>query len=257
VDYLRAYRQLINKGLPRGLNKKSVGFVTERHHIIPRCQGGRNVKENYVLLTPKEHYVAHHLLCKGYPESASLFKAYRMMALMDSWSTSRDGACSLSATEYHIIKTRAAMLRVGSHHSPDALRKMRRPRSTTENMKKAKTTTPALIAEIERRRKNGDMCRMIEAARVAHTGRKWFNDGTRDMLCFPEDAGDLIPGRLHAHAGPHVYRIDGKEFKTTKELYMHLMPRESYNVWKRNNRAQIGQLRFPTLKVVHGVVRDT
>lgn len=38
--------------------------VYDRHHILPRSLGGSNNSSNLVLLTPREHYVAHRLLTK-------------------------------------------------------------------------------------------------------------------------------------------------------------------------------------------------
>ena len=38
--------------------------IKESHHIIPRCLGGSNKKDNLVNLTPKEHYIVHLLLTK-------------------------------------------------------------------------------------------------------------------------------------------------------------------------------------------------
>lgn len=35
-----------------------------KHHIIPKCYGGSNNSENLILLTPREHYIAHWLLWK-------------------------------------------------------------------------------------------------------------------------------------------------------------------------------------------------
>ena len=44
-----------------------------------KCLGGKNNKENLVLLTPEEHYVAHQLLVKIYPNNIGLvFAAIRM-----------------------------------------------------------------------------------------------------------------------------------------------------------------------------------
>ena len=36
----------------------------ETHHIIPRCLKGNDSAENLVRLTPREHFIAHHLLTK-------------------------------------------------------------------------------------------------------------------------------------------------------------------------------------------------
>lgn len=40
-----------------------VGYV-EKHHIIPKCLGGTNGKENIVALTARQHFVCHLLLTK-------------------------------------------------------------------------------------------------------------------------------------------------------------------------------------------------
>ena len=44
---------------------KGVG-IFERHHIIPKCFGGTDSQDNLVLLTPKEHFIAHQILVKMY-----------------------------------------------------------------------------------------------------------------------------------------------------------------------------------------------
>lgn len=50
----------------RAVSRELVGY-SEKHHIIPRCLGGTNSKDNIVRLTPEEHYVAHQLLVKMHP----------------------------------------------------------------------------------------------------------------------------------------------------------------------------------------------
>ena len=51
----------------------------EWHHIIPKCLGGSNCKDNLVLLTLREHFLAHWLLCKIYPEEWKLYFALFQM----------------------------------------------------------------------------------------------------------------------------------------------------------------------------------
>ena len=63
MNYITIYNNLIQRASNRLLD----GYK-ERHHIIPRCLGGNNTKENLVDLTPEEHYIAHLLLIKIYPE---------------------------------------------------------------------------------------------------------------------------------------------------------------------------------------------
>jgi hypothetical protein len=71
MNYQKIYNQLISKGKSRIL----IDIGIERHHIIPRCVGGNNNKSNLVELTPEEHYLAHQLLVKIYPDSRKLLFA--------------------------------------------------------------------------------------------------------------------------------------------------------------------------------------
>jgi hypothetical protein len=54
------------------------GYV-EKHHIIPKCMGGLDELSNLVALTPEEHFVAHQLLVKMFPDNHKLMYAARMM----------------------------------------------------------------------------------------------------------------------------------------------------------------------------------
>lgn len=62
----KTYNSLIERGKTRGLRKKSLDYYTEIHHIIPKCIGGTDDKDNLVLLTYREHVIAHMLLARIY-----------------------------------------------------------------------------------------------------------------------------------------------------------------------------------------------
>jgi hypothetical protein len=51
------------------------GCYYERHHVKPRCLGGLDLNRNLVLLTAEEHYVAHQLLVKLYPNNRKIIWA--------------------------------------------------------------------------------------------------------------------------------------------------------------------------------------
>jgi hypothetical protein len=74
MNYEFHYQQLIEKAKSRNNH----GY-TEKHHIIPRCIGGSNNRDNLVNLTPEEHYIAHQLLVKMYPDNNKLIMAAAMM----------------------------------------------------------------------------------------------------------------------------------------------------------------------------------
>jgi hypothetical protein len=77
MNYQQIYNQLILRSKTRVFND-DVYF--EIHHILPKCMGGDNSKENLAKLTAKEHFIAHKLLCEIYPKNYSLIHAYWMMS---------------------------------------------------------------------------------------------------------------------------------------------------------------------------------
>ncbi len=75
MNYTLHYNLLIAKAQQRQL---SPDVIFEKHHIIPRCLGGADTEENLVNLLLKEHFIAHLLLAKMYPESGLGRAAYMM-----------------------------------------------------------------------------------------------------------------------------------------------------------------------------------
>lgn len=75
MDYSAHYNRLIERARLRVLE----GYC-ERHHVLPKCMGGGNEPGNLVDLTPEEHYVAHQLLVKIYPEVKGLALSAALMA---------------------------------------------------------------------------------------------------------------------------------------------------------------------------------
>lgn len=64
----------------------------ERHHITPKCLGGRDKKNNLIDLLAREHFIAHKLLAEEHPDNDKLIYAYWMMAHI--------GRVEVSAEEY-------------------------------------------------------------------------------------------------------------------------------------------------------------
>ena len=75
MNYAKVYEQLITKAKERG----NISEYTEVHHIIPRCLGGSNDKDNLIRLTGREHFIAHWLLHNMHPANDKLFYAFLMM----------------------------------------------------------------------------------------------------------------------------------------------------------------------------------
>lgn len=58
---------------------KGDGTYYENHHIIPRCMNGSDEPSNFVLLTAREHFIAHKLLTKIYPDNIKIYWAFTGM----------------------------------------------------------------------------------------------------------------------------------------------------------------------------------
>lgn len=74
MDYSRIYTELMERA-----NDRALEGYSERHHIVPKCMGGDNKPRNIAILTPEEHYLAHQLLVKIYPDNHKLVFAANMM----------------------------------------------------------------------------------------------------------------------------------------------------------------------------------
>jgi len=60
MNYFLIYQRLIAKAKERTCPE---GYV-EKHHILPRALGGSDDSSNLVVLTSREHFIAHALLAK-------------------------------------------------------------------------------------------------------------------------------------------------------------------------------------------------
>ena len=69
MNYVKIYDSLITKCRPRGTDKRKLNYYTELHHIVPKSMGGEDTADNLVLLTAREHFIAHVLLSKIYNNS--------------------------------------------------------------------------------------------------------------------------------------------------------------------------------------------
>lgn len=126
MDYQKIYNQLIERGQRRDILE---GYI-EEHHIIPKCVGGNDDQENLVLLTAREHFIAHILLAKIH--GGALWHAAHMMSNMGRYTNRK----------YEIIRKEHAKL-VG-----DFMRGRKKPaghgKKISENKERARKISVAL-----------------------------------------------------------------------------------------------------------------
>lgn len=106
----------------------------ERHHIVPKCMGGGDKKENLIDLYAKEHYEAHRLLALENPDNDKLIYAWWMMSTVKSENTNE--RYEVSAEEYEEARKYLSSMMskkmsgennnfYGKHHSDEVKEQMK------------------------------------------------------------------------------------------------------------------------------------
>jgi hypothetical protein len=109
MDYLKLYNRLIasRKLMNR---RKGNGFYYESHHIIPISIGGEDINYNKVLLTGKEHFLAHLLLVEIYSGTSKMKMWHALNCMLRIKSTPARLEFKISAKQYDRIKIEIAKI---------------------------------------------------------------------------------------------------------------------------------------------------
>jgi hypothetical protein len=76
MDYEKNYYDYMN--YIKNKNRIYENGKYELHHILPKSLGGTDEKENLILLTYREHYLAHFLLWKIHGNNKMLYAFWLM-----------------------------------------------------------------------------------------------------------------------------------------------------------------------------------
>lgn len=88
MEYIKHYNLLMHKAQQEKRVKSKDNYY-EKHHIIPKSEGGTDAKENLVLLTAREHFIAHWLLYRDNPNKQSRAYAFWKMCTQHNPNQSR------------------------------------------------------------------------------------------------------------------------------------------------------------------------
>ena len=89
MDYKKIYDNFMQDRLgkkPERLKLKKQGVYFEGHHIIPKSKGGTGNSnrpknnDNIVLLTPREHFLAHQMLWRIFKDRAMALAFHKMLS---------------------------------------------------------------------------------------------------------------------------------------------------------------------------------
>jgi len=134
----------------------------EKHHVIPKCLGGNNLKENLVLLTPKEHFICHKLLCKIFPESGKLKYAYFRMCTYTKLRDLHVSASSYSEAKNLVSEETSKMFK-GKLKSASQIEKIRETNSKQIPWNKGKTGLQKHSSEVRQRMRDSHSGKIMSA----------------------------------------------------------------------------------------------
>jgi hypothetical protein len=109
--YIQRYLKFVSTIPQRGdPTKHTAGF--DRHHIIPVSLGGKKgyqKKENLVLLSPREHYIAHLMLWKAF--GGAMAHAF--------WMMNHIATKKLTSRQYDKLREEISSLKIGKLFSEE------------------------------------------------------------------------------------------------------------------------------------------
>lgn len=112
------YQKIYNNLISRAQAREPLSEYKENHHILPRCMGGTDDKENLVYLTGREHFIAHWILTK-FNDYPGLNQAFGMMCL-----TNKNRQYNVSSRLYEIGKKLLSEAMTGREMSEETKKKI-------------------------------------------------------------------------------------------------------------------------------------
>jgi hypothetical protein len=214
MNYQHHYNLLIERAKIRKLDS-----YVEKHHILPKCLGGDNSKENLVELTAAEHFVAHQLLVRIYTGNNKLVYALHAMCIsgknhirnnkMYEWirrenNKARIGQKRTQETKNKMSKSATGKIRTQEHkdnlskshlgQTPWNKGKKCPGRILTEDHKNS--ISKGLTGKKKSKEHIGNSVK--QRKQNCSTGKDsiWYNNGERHVRCIGDPPDGFLPGRL-------------------------------------------------------------
>lgn len=148
MDYHRIYTNLIDRARVR-----TKGPEHDMHHVLPRCMGGDDESSNLVPLTRREHFIAHLLLTRIYPEVKKLWMAAFLM------SHEKVTGLKVSSRTYEKLRAKNSTARKGYSHSLET-----RAKIAAAHRGKSKPYAPGRVAAMKGKKHGPAVGEKISAA---------------------------------------------------------------------------------------------
>ena len=172
MNYEKIYNQIVIRAKNRILE-----CYTEKHHIIPRCMGGSDDKENLVELTAREHFICHRLLVNMYPNNNKLKFALWAMCNMKS---KRQNRYVPSSRIYEFIKLE--VIKIISENKKGVKLTEEHKRKTSETLKGRKRPQEVVDKIVKTRKENGGWCHSEKTKNKISSNNGMKRQEVRDKL---------------------------------------------------------------------------
>lgn len=204
----------------------------EKHHIVPKSEGGTNEEANLINLTAREHYVAHLLLAKIYDDR-------KMWAAVNCMTSKHFGNRDFRFSSH--------LYEIARKHFSQYSGELRRGKPSPTKGRAMSKEQKRLISETKKRRTHYLNINPMSQEHKQHISEhfhrtKWWNNGVvnvRSTDC-PEGfvRGRLLFGRSWYNNGTiEVYRIDCPEGFVRGRLLPSLESRRKMSeAHKRRNK---------------------
>ena len=171
-------------------NANPTTSYVEKHHIIPRCIGGSNHRENIVSLTAREHFVCHLLLTKM---TTGKVKQAMCWAVGKFAQVNKNQQRNFTSWEYQKIRENISFARTGKKHSDESRKKMSEKAKGRTPWNKGKTGVQTHSAESNKKRsetlkgriRTEDFCQKVSNGKKGHkagmTGKKHSEETLQKM----------------------------------------------------------------------------
>ena len=130
-------------------NANPTTSYVEKHHIIPKCIGGSDHRENIVSLTAREHFVCHLLLTKM---TTGKVKQAMCWAVGKFAQVNKNQQRNFTSWEYQKIRENISFARTGKKHSDESRKKMSEKAKGRTPWNKGKTGVQKHSAESNKKR---------------------------------------------------------------------------------------------------------